>query len=382
MLSFRAGLRGSYFALITLAFAEVFRILANSVPFTRGGLGMLIKADPRPINFQFSDPIWLYYLALLLCVVSLLIAWQLTRSRFGARLVAIRENEDAARALGIDVFAEKVKVLTLSGAMCAAGGTFYAQKYLYIDPNIAFGIDKSVEMLLVTMVGGAGTIFGPLIGSVALTGINELTRWLAGVVPALKNVQPLSLVVYGAMLILIVARLPDGLREPVRRQAAAMLEVRDLSKSFGGLKAVDEASLDVRAGEIVGLIGPNGAGKTTLFAAIAGFHKPDAGRITFEGHDITGLAPHRICAAGMVRTFQITQPFARISVRENIMVGAYFRTADRAHGRARGRGGRGHRSAWRTSSTSRAPISPSPAASGWSLPARSPPARACCCSTR
>jgi branched-chain amino acid transport system ATP-binding protein len=109
----------------------------------------------------------------------------------------------------------------------------------------------------------------------------------------------------------------------------AMLEVRQLSKSFGGLKAVDQASLDVRQGEIVGLIGPNGAGKTTLFAAIAGFHTPDAGKVTFEGKDITGLAPHRICAAGMVRTFQITQPFAKISVRENIMVGAYFHTANR-----------------------------------------------------
>jgi branched-chain amino acid transport system ATP-binding protein len=114
-----------------------------------------------------------------------------------------------------------------------------------------------------------------------------------------------------------------------------VLEVRDLSKAFGGLKAVDRASLDVRAGEIVGLIGPNGAGKTTLFAAIAGFHRPDGGRITFEGHDITGLAPHRICAAGMVRTFQVTQPFARISVRENIMVGAYFRTARRAEAERR-----------------------------------------------
>ena len=108
-----------------------------------------------------------------------------------------------------------------------------------------------------------------------------------------------------------------------------MLEVRGLSKSFGGLKAVDQASLDVRQGEIVGLIGPNGAGKTTLFAAIAGFQAPDAGRVAFNGQDITGLAPHRICAAGMVRTFQITQPFAKISVRENIMVGAYLRTADR-----------------------------------------------------
>jgi branched-chain amino acid transport system ATP-binding protein len=109
-----------------------------------------------------------------------------------------------------------------------------------------------------------------------------------------------------------------------------MLEVSALSKAFGGLKAVDDASFKVDAGEIVGLIGPNGAGKTTLFAAIAGFHRPDSGRVAFEGSDITGLPPHKICAAGMVRTFQITQPFAKITVRENIMVGAYFRTADRA----------------------------------------------------
>lgn len=222
VLSFRAGLRGSYFALITLAFAEVFRILANSLPFTKGGLGILIKADPRPTNFQFKDPIWIYYLALLLCLASIAIAWHLTRSRFGARLVALRESEDAARALGIDVFAEKVKVLTLSGAMCAAGGTFYAQKYLYIDPSIAFGVDKSVEMLLVSMVGGAGTVLGPLIGAFTLMGINEATRWLASVVPALKNVQPLSLVVYGLMLVLIVARLPHGLAGMFGRSRAAV----------------------------------------------------------------------------------------------------------------------------------------------------------------
>ncbi len=211
VLAFRAGLRGSYFALITLAFAEVFRILANSVPITRGGLGMLIKADPRPLNFQFKDPLWTYYVALALCAFSVALAWWIARNRFGARLVSIRENEDAARALGIDVFAEKVKILTLSGALCAAGGTFYAQKYLYLDPNLAFGVDKSVEMLLVTMVGGAGTVFGPLIGAAALTGINEITRALATVMPVLNNVQPLSLVVYGVMLVIIVARLPDGL---------------------------------------------------------------------------------------------------------------------------------------------------------------------------
>ena len=114
-----------------------------------------------------------------------------------------------------------------------------------------------------------------------------------------------------------------------------MLAVRTLSKTFGGLRAVDGASLDVAEGAIVALIGPNGAGKTTLFAAISGFERPDEGTVTFSGDDITGLAPHLICARGMVRTFQITQPFAKLTVRENIMVGAYLHTADRDEAAAR-----------------------------------------------
>lgn len=218
VLSFRAGLRGSYFALITLAFAEVFRIVANSIPQTRGGLGILIKADQRPENFQFRDPMWFYYLALTLCVIGLAVAWWLTRSRFGARLAAIRDNEDAAMALGIDVFREKVKVLALSGAMCAAGGTVYAQKYLYLDPSIAFGVDKSVEMLLVSMIGGAGTIFGPLIGSGVLHLVGEITRELGNVVPGIKNAQPLALIVYGLILVAIVGYLPNGLTGLFRRR--------------------------------------------------------------------------------------------------------------------------------------------------------------------
>ncbi len=203
-LAFRAGLRGSYFALVTLAFAEVFRILANSVDFTRGGLGMLIRAQPGVANFQFKDPIWFYYVALALVVLSLALAWWLKRSRFGARLAAIRENEDAARALGIDVFREKTLCLGISGAMAGAGGTFYAQKYLYIDPSIAYGVEKSVEMLLVSMIGGAGTVFGPLVGAAVLGGLGEATR-------AVTQAQGLSLIVYGAILIAIVAVLPDGL---------------------------------------------------------------------------------------------------------------------------------------------------------------------------
>jgi len=108
-----------------------------------------------------------------------------------------------------------------------------------------------------------------------------------------------------------------------------MLEVRGLTKSFGGLKAVSDASLDVAEGAIVGLLGPNGAGKTTCFTMIAGFTRADAGSVRFLGQDITGLEPHRICALGMIRTFQIVQPFAGLSVQENIAVGAYLHHHDR-----------------------------------------------------
>ncbi len=113
-----------------------------------------------------------------------------------------------------------------------------------------------------------------------------------------------------------------------------MLEVRNLSKSFGGLKAVDNASLDVPEGGIVGLLGPNGAGKTTCFTMIAGFTTPNEGTVRFMGRDITGLPPHRICAMGMIRTFQIVQPFAGLTVQENIAVGAYLHHHDRTEAMA------------------------------------------------
>ena len=209
-LSFRAGLKGSYFALITLAFAEVLRIVANSVEITGGGLGMLIPAKPGAANFQFPERVGFYFLILALTVASIAVAVWLKHSRFGAQLAAIRENEDAARALGIDVYTEKVKVMILSGAMCGVGGCFFAQYFLYIDPIIVFGVDKSVEMLLVSMIGGAGTVYGPLIGAVLLAGISDATR-------ALTDVQGLSLVLYGTLLVIIIAFLPNGLIDLFQR---------------------------------------------------------------------------------------------------------------------------------------------------------------------
>ena len=211
-LSFRAGLKGSYFALITLAFAEVLRIVANSIGITGGGLGMLIPMKAGVGNFQFADRSGFYFLILALAVLSIALAEWLRRSRFGAHLAAIRENEDAARALGINVFSEKVKVMVLSGAIGGVGGCFFAQYFLYIDPLIVFGVDKSVEMLLVSMIGGAGTVYGPLVGAVLLALASDVTR-------VLTQVQGLSLVLYGTLLVVIIAYLPNGLIDLFRRRA-------------------------------------------------------------------------------------------------------------------------------------------------------------------
>ena len=211
VLSFRAGLKGSYFALITLAFAEVLRIITNSVSFTGGGLGMLIPMKASAANFQFADRSGFYFLILLLAALSVALAEWLRRSRFGAQLTAIRENEDSAKALGIDVFREKVKVMLLSGAIGGMGGCFFAQYFLYIDPLVVFGVDKSVEMLLVSMIGGAGTVYGPLVGALLLAFISDITR-------VLTQIQGLSLVLYGSLLVVIIAYLPNGLIDLFKRR--------------------------------------------------------------------------------------------------------------------------------------------------------------------
>jgi len=211
VISFRAGLKGSYFALITLAFAEVFRIVANSVDITGGGLGMLIPMKQTAPNFQFGDRRYFYFIILTLTALSIELALWLKASRFGARLAAIRENEDSARALGINVFVEKIKIMTISGAIAGAGGCFFAQYFLYIDPAVVFGVDKSVEMLLVSMIGGAGTVYGPLIGAVLLAVVSELTR-------SMFSFQGLSLVIYGTLLVIIIAFLPNGLIELFKRK--------------------------------------------------------------------------------------------------------------------------------------------------------------------
>jgi len=202
-LSFRYGLRGSYFALVTLAFAEVFRILANSVAFTGGGVGLLLPLRESAAGMQFGK-IGFLYLILVLVLAGFLLSWWLKRSRFGARLAAVRDGEESAAALGVDVFRVKLAAIAMSAALMAAGGVFYVQYFHYIDPHIAYGPAVSVEALLGPIVGGLGTVFGPLLGAAALQVLGELTRNLAGDVPGL------SLVAYGVALVAMVMFLPRG----------------------------------------------------------------------------------------------------------------------------------------------------------------------------
>jgi branched-chain amino acid transport system permease protein len=204
-LSFRYGLRGSYFALVTLAFAEVFRVLVNSWDFTGSGFGMLVPMKPGAANLQFADRTWFYYAILLLVGLAYAITWWMERSRFGAYLVAIRENEDAAKALGINSFRVKLAAITLSGAMAGVAGVFYMQYYLFIDSHVGYGPAMSVNALLAPLIGGAGTVLGPLIGALALGGMAEVTSLLLGKEPGV------NLLAFGVLLLIVLRFLPNGL---------------------------------------------------------------------------------------------------------------------------------------------------------------------------
>jgi branched-chain amino acid transport system permease protein len=204
-LTFRSGLRGSYFALVTLAFAEVLRIIASVAPITGAGVGTLVKLDLRVEALQFQSRAVFYWVILALVAVSLVIAWLVERSRFGAYLIAVRENEDAARALGVDATRVKLGAMTLSAAITAASGCFYTQYFLFLDAGIAYGPWISVEALLTAIIGGVGTVMGPLLGALVVRSLGEAARLVTGDAPGL------DLVIYGAVLVLVVWFAPRGL---------------------------------------------------------------------------------------------------------------------------------------------------------------------------
>jgi branched-chain amino acid transport system permease protein len=204
-LVFRSGLRGSYFALVTLAFAEVLRIIASVAPITGAGVGTLIKLDLGIRTLQFQSRAAFYWIVLALVGISLVIARLIERSRFGAWLIAVRENEDAARALGVDASTVKTVAMIISAAITAAAGCFYAQYFLFVDSGIAYGTWISVEALLTPIIGGVGTVFGPLLGALVVKTLSEGAKLLAGDAPGL------DLIIYGAVLVLVIWIMPRGL---------------------------------------------------------------------------------------------------------------------------------------------------------------------------
>jgi branched-chain amino acid transport system permease protein len=204
-LSFRYGLKGSYFALVTLAFAEVFRILALSVPFTGAGVGLMLPLREGLGNMQFGSRRGYAMLVLALVVIALFITCWLKHSRFGAYLQAVRDNEDAARAVGVNPFKVKLSAIALSGALMGTAGAFYVQVFQYIDPGIAYGAHTSVEALVGAIVGGMGTLWGPILGALALHVLADLTRNLFGQLPGI------NMVIYGTVLVLMVMFAPRGL---------------------------------------------------------------------------------------------------------------------------------------------------------------------------
>ena len=204
-LSFRYGLKGSYFALITLAFAEVFRIVSLSVPFTGAGVGLMLPLKESWTQMQFGSRAGFVWLILGLVALALCVTAYLRNSRFGAYLQAVRDNEDAARAVGVNPFHVKTWATVMSGALMGSAGAFYVQLFQYIDPSIGFGAHTSVEALVGAIVGGMGTLWGPVLGAVALHVLADVTRNLFGQMPGI------NMVIYGTVLIVIVMFLPRGI---------------------------------------------------------------------------------------------------------------------------------------------------------------------------
>lgn len=204
-LGFRFGLRGFYFILLTLAAAEICRLIALHLPILGGYTGLFINFTPNPWQFQFRGKIPYYFIALgFLCVASG-IAWLIQRSKLGAYLVAVREDEDASEALGVDTFRYKMIAYAVSAALTAPGGTFYAYFHFYLQPNTVLNITHSVDIMIRPIVGGSGTILGPVLGSFLLELLGEFSRTYFA-----AGTAGLNVVIYGILLVVVVLFLPSG----------------------------------------------------------------------------------------------------------------------------------------------------------------------------
>lgn len=331
-------LKHFYFAMTTLGFELIITHVALAWgSLTGGGTGL-----PGPY-FQgwFSGQKGLYYIVLASAVVATYLVWNLARSDFGRALIAIRDAEVAAEALGIPATRVKLEVFVFSGALAGWAGALFAAAQSYITPD-AFTLDLSILFFIAVLIGGRGRILGPLIGTIVLGLLPEvaapLVRW--------------STFVYACLLLVVVLIAPGGISEIIERlrlrdasphdieplalgqldgllgdssqKPAQTLSLQRVRRRFGGLMAVDGVTLEVAAGSVHGLIGPNGSGKTTTLNIISGYYPPDEGEVAVGAADITRAGVARRAHFGLGRTFQTPRIVDEMSVVENVMLGFYL----------------------------------------------------------
>jgi branched-chain amino acid transport system permease protein len=268
-------LRGHYFVIATIVIAEIALLLFQNWDWAGAALGIDIPVRRDSwLYFQFTrSKLPYFYFALALACIAWLVTWWLEDSKWGYWWRAVKDNPDAAESLGVVVFNSKMGAAAVSAFLTAIGGGFYAQFVSYIDPESVMGFQFSLLMALPAVLGGIGTLWGPVLGAVILIPLTELTRSFIG-----GSGRGVDLIVYGTLIVLIV-----------------------------------------------GLIGPNGAGKSTLFNLIAGVLPPTQGSILFDGEDVTALPAAERCQRGIGRTFQVVKSFETMTVIDNVIVGALIR---------------------------------------------------------
>jgi branched-chain amino acid transport system permease protein len=338
-------LKSYYLGMATLGIGLVLQLAFVQLHGITGGSSGLAGILPWDLGrLRFTTATHHYWLVWAAAALALVLARNLVNSRVGRVLRALGESEAAAEAMGVDTAAEKRRVFVLSAVYASLAGSLYAHYITVISPEI-YSFLFSVVLVLMVAVGGIGLYWGAVVGAVLLTILPE----------ALRKFGDWEVPLYGLVLIVVMLFLPrgiaglfargDGTRDavtadrlaspaapataerpaPAARQVAdataPLLEVRGVSKQFGGVRAVRECSFDVAPGEIKAVIGPNGAGKTTLFNVISGFYAPTAGEVRLRGRSLGGLPAHRLARLGMSRTFQNLQLFPGLTVLENVMIG-------------------------------------------------------------
>ncbi|WBV45219.1 branched-chain amino acid ABC transporter ATP-binding protein/permease [Pseudoroseomonas cervicalis] len=344
-------LKGHYFSLAMLAYP-----LALIPVFTWAGWHELALPLQRqdPLHYmQFSDPRVMPLIILGALGIALFICLRIERTRLGLQLFAIRQNELAAQCAGIATLRTKLVASAISGGIAGLAGALYATVVLVVTPHSVFGMLVSAQGLIVSMFGGLGAAWGPVIGAIILVPLAEMLNATIGArLPGMQGV------VFGIAIMAVILFRPQGiywavrdhlvrapavapeLAAPPAPEAAvphpdyheapgeALLVVRGVSVRFGGLQALSDVSLEVRRGEILGIIGPNGAGKTTLFNVLNGITRASAGSAQLEGVELLGRAPQQVSAMGIARTFQTVRAFPRLTLLENVVVGAFGANSD------------------------------------------------------